>query len=566
VKRLDLIILLFLFIFSCSKQENKKKEKSKKPVKQESIDYNKAYDFREAGKADSAFKYYLKARDFFLEHKDSLGVGKCLVNLGMISTNKGDYYGGHDFGLDAIAYFNDTIPVHKAQLRSNFNNLGLASHHLGHYQDAISFYQQALKYTNNINDIALVENNIANSFRRLKDYPSSLTLYESALKKKINSILFAKILSNFAFTKWLQNSRYNPVPELLQALNLQQKDNNLLELNASYSHLSDYYATNNQKSAVFYADKMYVAAKRSYSTDDQLQALEKLITLSSPKQTKSYFEIYHKLDDSVEISRTLAKNQFAFIRYQSEKFKADFLKAQSGLLTAKADNVQKQNGILKRNILVGILVVLLIFGYLLYRRRRKRLQQEKELEVKNTELKYVKKIHDRVANKVYNVMSEVENTPDMDKDHLLDKLDVIYHISRDISYERNEDHDQFASALAITLKSYASAAVDITVSGNDEELWLGINDAAKSEVVCILQELMTNMKKHSRAENVDIRFERKNNRIDITYFDDGIGMKAVSPKNGLQNTETRIQSILGSITFDNTTEKGLKILISFPLT
>jgi hypothetical protein len=54
-------------------------------------------------------------------------------------------------------------------------------------------------------------------------------------------------------------------------------------------------------------------------------------------------------------------------------------------------------------------------GYFWYRRRKKRLQQEKELEVKNTELKYSKKVHDKVANKVYHVMSEVENIPVIDK-------------------------------------------------------------------------------------------------------------------------------------------------------
>ncbi len=545
MRRLKFLLFFALLSLSCSKtQQDKKKE--------DNIFYNQAFEYKEQGMQDSAFKYFIKAKDLFLKQNDSLGAGKCFLNMAIISEKKNDNFGSQEASLSAIKFFNEKNKDHQIYVQSNFNNLGLTSEHLADYTEALDYYQQSLRFTTGIKNTVTVKNNIANSYRNQKKYEQALTIYNEILNPTIGNTLFAKVLSNLAFTKWLQQPTYNAAPELMKALYLREKENDPDELNSSYNQLSSYYEARLPDSALIYANKMYEVAKKSNRPDDQLQALQKIIMLSPARNFKRFFEIYHKLDDSVEISRNIAKNQFASIRYETERHKAEV--------------VQKQNDIIKRNILVGILVIALIFGYLLYRRRRKRLQQEKELEVKNTELKYVKKIHDRVANKVYNVMSEVENTPDMDKDHLLDKLDVIYHISRDISYERNEDHDQFASKLATTLKSYTSATVDITISGNDEELWLGVNDAAKSEVVCILQELMTNMKKHSRAENVDIRFERKNNRIDITYFDDGIGMKAVSPKNGLQNTETRIQSILGSITFDNTTEKGLKILISFPLT
>ena len=545
MKRLNFILLSTLFSLSCTKTKQDKK-------KEDNIFYNKAFEYREQGMQDSAFKYFIKAKDLFLKKNDSLGAGKCFLNMAIISEKKNDNFGSQEASLSAIKFFNEKDKEHQIYIQSNFNNLGLTAEHLADYPEALGYYQQGLRFTTDIRNTVTVKNNIANSYRNQKKYEQALTIYNEILKPGIGDRLFAKVLSNLAFTKWLQQPTYNAVPELMKALYLREKANDPEELNSSYNQLSSYYEARLPDSALVYASKMYEVAKKANRPDDQLQALQKIIMLSHGRDFKRYFEVYHKLDDSVEISRNIAKNQFASIRYETERHKAEV--------------VQKQNDIIKRNIIVGILVVALIFGYLLYRRRRKRLQQEKELEVKNTELKYVKKIHDRVANKVYHVMSEVENTPDMDRDHLLDKLDVIYHISRDISYDRHEDHDDFASKLTTTLESYTSASVEIAVSGNNEQLWLGVNDAAKSEVVCILQELMTNMKNHSRAEKVDLSFVRKDNHIDIAYFDDGIGMKGLSPKNGLQNTETRIQSILGSITFDNTTEKGLNILISFPLT
>jgi signal transduction histidine kinase len=42
-------------------------------------------------------------------------------------------------------------------------------------------------------------------------------------------------------------------------------------------------------------------------------------------------------------------------------------------------------------------------------------------------------------------------------------------------------------------------------------------------------------------------------------------MKGVVKKNGLNNTETRIESISGRITFDTKPDEGLDIKFSFPI-
>ena len=114
------------------------------------------------------------------------------------------------------------------------------------------------------------------------------------------------------------------------------------------------------------------------------------------------------------------------------------------------------------------------------------------------------------------------------------------------------------------LYAYASAETNITIEGGGEKLWEAINDDTKAEVFCILQELMTNMKKHSGADAVTINFKRENDRITVLYLDNGKGMKVLTPKNGLRNTETRIESISGHITFDTKPDEGLRVEFSFP--
>jgi len=72
------------------------------------------------------------------------------------------------------------------------------------------------------------------------------------------------------------------------------------------------------------------------------------------------------------------------------------------------------------------------------------------------------------------------------------------------------------------------------------------------------------MKKHSKADKVLLDFSRENDLITIVYSDNGVGISEFSPKNGVQNTESRINSIGGTINFDTKTENGLKITLSFP--
>lgn len=303
-----------------------------------------------------------------------------------------------------------------------------------------------------------------------------------------------------------------------------------------------------------YAKKMLREAVNNNSSDDQITALKRIISLES----KYYLQNFKKLDsisEKVQTSRNKAKNQFAVVRYDVEQKNAE----NKNLKLQKLEDENKTL-ILFGTLLLSILVIVFL------RKRQIRLKQEKELEVKNTELRYSKKVHDKVANKVYHVMSEVENTENMNKEVLLYKLDEIYQISRDISYDNNDvilEHN-FSQHLSQMLKSYSSENIKVPIIGNEESLWEDVGDHSKVEVFYILQELMTNMKKHSKADKVLIDFSRENDLINIIYSDNGIGISEFSPKNGVQNTESRINSIGGTINFDTKTENGLKITLSFP--
>lgn len=544
---------MLISIYSCS-------DKSISDKKINNTFYDKAYEYRENGKIDSSFLYFYKAKDLFLQQRDSFGAGKCLANLAIIQEIKGDYFGSQETAISAMRYLNTKDTLQHNYLSINFNTLSLTSSKLRNYRSAIDFYKKAINFANDPANRFLYENNLAINYKEEKEYSKAIAIFENLIKNKPIDNSTSKVFDNLAFTKWLKNNRYNPIIEFHNILKIRLKENDHWGLNASYSHLADYYSEKRQDSALFYANKMYSIAKEIKSPDDKIEALQKLISLENPENSRRYFKIYQNLNDSLQTARNKAKNQFALIRYETEKNKADFLKA-------KAESTERQNKIIVRNIVVISLIIFLIFGYLYYTRRQKRLQQEKLLEVKNTELKYSKKIHDRVANRIYQIMSQVENTEVIDKNALLFGLENIYETTRDISYENKDinENQNFSEQLNNMLDSYSSESVTIIYNGNNENLWEGVNFQTKTETYLILQELMTNMKKHSHADKVFLKFSKENNYINISYTDNGVGIKDHLPKNGLQNMENRINAINGKINFDTETNNLLKINITFPI-
>jgi signal transduction histidine kinase len=552
VKHLNLLLISFVFYLSSCTIDQPKQLK-----KETNIFYDKAYEARERRALDSAFLYYNKAKEVFVEKNDSFGIAKCLVNMAIISTDKGDYFGSYEFSLNAIPYLDKKNKDHQIYIISNLTNLGVTSSSLEKYSQAISFYKQTLDFVRDTFSLITVENNIAYAYSQQGDYKTAIAQYNGILSRGIkDKSQYAKILSNNAAAKWLQNPNYKAVPDLLKALAIRVGENDLSGLHSSYSYLSDYYAQEHIDSALFYAVKMNKVAEQYNNADDKLMALRKLVKLSKPEDTKHYFSSYQNLSDSIQTARNGAKNQFALIRYQTEKQKADNLILQQ-------ENTKKKYQLGLLFFIAALSIMAIVFWY---KKRKQKLELEAQNTIKESQLKTSKKVHDVVANGLYRVMTEIENQTTIDREGILDRLENMYEKSRDISYEEHHSLDQhFHEKVTNLLKSFVTENTKILFLGNTADLWKNTNIQVKYEVEHILQELLVNMKRHSQANNVFIKFEQKHKNINISYTDDGIGIQQdIKFKNGLTNTGNRINSISGTINFETEIEKGLKIQISFP--
>uniref|UniRef100_UPI003562E231 tetratricopeptide repeat-containing sensor histidine kinase n=1 Tax=Lutibacter sp. TaxID=1925666 RepID=UPI003562E231 len=520
-----------------------------------------AYYYSQNFKKDSAFLSYNLSKEIHLQLGDSSKAGENLAQMAIIQSDLGDYVGSDNNAIQALKYLDEN---NFQYLTAVYNCIAISAQEQKNFIEAIYWYDKAINISiNNTDKISYLQNK-ANAFRYLEKYDKSITILDSLSKVDLkNHRSRATIIDNLAYTKWLAKKKENVLPELEKALEMRLQENNLWGLIASYAHLSTYYENLNPKTALSYASKMYDVAINQKSTPDQLEALQKLIELENSEKAKKYYATYIHLNDSLQNSKQKAKNQFAKIKYDSEKNREDNLQLKIAQSASKLELEKEKTQNIIGAVSSGSVVVGLLF-FVYYRKQKH--QQEKRTEVYKTETRIAKKIHDEVANNVVNIMNKVQYTEEP-KEQLLNDLEKVYLLTRNISHENNtvETGEKFEHFLKTMLTSFNSDKTTIIVKDIHKVEIAELSKDKQIEVYRILQELMVNMSKHSKASLVAITFKNDKNHFYINYSDNGIGlnMESLNFKNGLNNVETRIKSINGIITFETTLNNGFKAFIDF---
>ncbi|MFJ7726633.1 PAS domain S-box protein [Neobacillus sp. NPDC097160] len=118
------------------------------------------------------------------------------------------------------------------------------------------------------------------------------------------------------------------------------------------------------------------------------------------------------------------------------------------------------------------------------------------------------------------------------------------------------EHTQVSSTFKIAFHTENTASLSL-----NEELTIGIYR--------IVQELLNNAAKHSKASMLHFKI-RKQDTLRLEYSDDGVGFEALklSPSftnMGLSSMRQRVQSLNGRIEFYTHPNRGLKVMIDFPI-
>lgn len=510
---------------------------------------------------DSSFANYDKAQRKFVSVKQYENAGYNLLMMAEIARISSDFANAENILTEAYRY----LKKEKKYDKSIYNSFGLLYHSQGDYDKALQYYKKTFDIADNSEQKYAVKNNIALVYTDKKDYEKSITILDSlnALPSlDLDPMMKAKVLSNLGYSIFL-SKKGEGISYLKQAEALQDSINDTFGRLANYLKLSDVYRNENISISKKYATKAYDLAKQLNNGDDKLRALELLIKATNNKsESDKRFSEYVVLNDSINTARQIAKNGFAKIKYDSSEAEKNALQSKLIAERTQANNL----------LLLVIIAFLIILAFIVYFFMRKKSIIEKLNASYESETRISKKVHDELANDIYNVMNftgtQDISLPDK-KERLLNDLDSVYKRTRDISKENAtiETGEQFPLQLKEMLSEYQNDSVNLALRGINDIPWNRIEKVKKIPVYRILQELMVNMTKHSEATIAVISFKTKSRNIEIDYFDNGVGMPSqkIILRNGLTNAENRIIAIGGSFTFENVPQKGLKIKIIFPV-
>jgi len=559
--------IIFLFLFSCT--DKKTINKNTQPLKDEAYRIrDKAIDLYGKQHFNTAFYEYNKSKLLFEKLKDSANIGYILIQMALIQQVNGDYYGSKETVTEALLY----VKKRSEDKASIKNILGIADKELSLYDDAILYYKQAANEYKDPSYKVDPLSNIAPVYIQQKKYDQAITLLESLLSNKLleekgQEVRKSKIIDNLGYAYFKNGMNEKGFRLMNEAFQTKKKIKDNYGSIESYLHLADYYAKKDIQKSDENALAAYNTSTKLNSVDERLEALQILISNNHSDQTGKYVQKYFTLNDSLIKVRNNFKNKFAKIKYDAKKEKDENAKLR---LEKAVTQLSLQRAKYLRIVFVIAFIFLVILIAILIRYYK---NKNKAIEFKtsyNTETRIAKKIHDELANDVYNVIAFAESqlvSKESTRENLLVKLDDIYGRVRGISRENNriETGIDFTGSIKEMLSAYNTTERNIMVTNLEDMNWEMIDDIKKVTISRILQELLVNMKKHSEANLVVIKFDNDQKSILMNYTDNGKGCeKTKIAKNGLKNMESRVEVVKGTIAFDTEPDKGFKVKIAIP--
>ena len=522
---------------------------------------------------DTAFNYFNKSTAAFKNSKDSSNVVYSSIMMSLILLEKSDYYDLEAVNTDVLKFISTSDKNYKHNYSSVYNNLGIAFKETFDFEKSLQFYKKARYYAQNNYARMALTNNIA-AIYTLSDQPQKalvllIPLDQSQSQDKNTTINI--LTSNQIGLAYLKLKDPRSLPYFLKGLRLREKENDAVGLINSYAHLANYYKTNSSSIALAktYALKSYQGAVKLGLAQERLTALELLATTSQGEASSQYLTGYFKLNDSLIAVKQKNKNQFAKMRY-------DFSLQMEQNQQLQTQEVEKNLKIAtsQSQILLLLFLGVISLSFIFFRLNYLKQKSKKEIlqEGYNTETRISKQLHDELANDVYHVMTFAETQlldEEKNKETLLNNLDKIYKRTRNISKENSaiDTGPNFENHLKEMMVNFSSDEVNILINGIDSVLFSVLEDHKKIILYRVLQELLVNMKKHSQATLVVLSFKKMDHKIQIDYSDNGRGSSAATtpPKNGLQNMESRVAAINGTLTFGPASGKGFKASFTVPV-
>ena len=527
------------------------------------------------GKYKEAVHYFEKALENESVVKDRNHVGQTYFKLGTSNLFLGEH-------IKATEAYHKTIDLFKAtkdtlNLIKVYDNFGVIFGNMNNYKKAEEYKIKTINLAKQVKDTFLIASGSLNLG----------TIYANTkrLDKAYEQYIFVKTLAPY-----LKNDRiyhhlykniakyYSDKDDMNQCLSYALKaepylrySNNKLEKSYYQYFLGVIYQElNDNIKAEKYLLKSYKLAKEVESESLQLNSLLPLSSIyAEKKEYKKAYKYgleYYKLNEKTRGEKNNTIVTELDTKYQTEKKDKEILQ----------QSLQLQQQQTQYNYMSGIAIFLLISAILtwfLFQQRQKRKNQEivtlkREHQIKTLETliegeekertRMAKELHDGVNGDLSAIKFKLSSLLEMNNSVIKEAIEMIDNscnqvraISHNLVPPSLENFNLLEAVEEYCHKMDDSYTEKITFQHLGDEV---VQLSKKEEINSyrIIQELVSNSLKHAQSSTIAVQLSCRNNILQITVEDDGIGFdknKHTDKGIGLSNIQSRIDYLHATVDF-----------------
>lgn len=551
------------------------------------------------GKYDKALEHYNKSLQYSYEINNKKSIASVLNNIGLIYWNLGDYKRalenyfqalrvfevvGDDKGIanslnnigliywdneqfdEALRYQQEALNMRqkmgdKYGVGASLTNMALIYHDQQNYQWALDLFYKSMAYKEEINDnygLGISYKGLATTYEKMGNIQEAFKWYEKALRKK-----------------WQVNDQYG-----IASLHL--------NISAIYMRVADY------QRALHHLEKAKKIAEQLKSNKLLYKVYLSMAQCYADKKNYAMAYEYHKkyaaAYDSMfneQKSKQIAELQ---ILHETEKKEKEI-----ALLNRENDiaNLELRRRTLLLGWVITVFVIILLLMLVVYSRykirQQKLLQQEREKQQQlllKTIIETQEQERNRISRELHDNVGQMLAAAKFNFTSLADQINIPESASRKLEH--------IAELLSDAITELSSISQQIMPKILREEGLIPAIDhlldktLRKTHVTCrfqhfgqierlsetieihlyrIVQELISNIIKHSGATEVNVQLSRAKNHLVLTIEDNGKGMNETIQKNGmgLANITSRAEAMNGKFHYESSPGMGTTSIIRIPL-
>lgn len=204
-------------------------------------------------------------------------------------------------------------------------------------------------------------------------------------------------------------------------------------------------------------------------------------------------------------------------------------------------------------------------------------QSSLEIAVLKERNRISREVHDSVGHVLSATMiqlSAMERVGKISKNPLYEMIfelrsfvsDGFQDIKKAVRELKPDEYSQYEGVIRIgelceTVKKISGFNINYRVIGDV----VNLNSKQGSNIYRIIQEILSNAIKHSRAANIEVILNFENDIIKIFYKDDGIGVLKIQESGvGIKSIRERVKELHGEVVFESEINKGMIIKILLP--